>query len=866
MLKSSILLLLIFTLSCSRKTETLLSKWESKSSEESLVERKLASDANKCLKDVYSVDLLKSQIADLEKPFADSNPVRGKWKGIDLSTLPVPQANFLKSFGSKIGNLSQPNSISYEGCQSLPCVFNRIYGRGDDLPGYVHYIWYLKFGHMLSADNHVPNQLGALPGQYNGKEISFDKYLYSDQELYAFWRLSLMLESPYTTLAEMREIQRIPRGEAFEGDYKKACGLAHSTGWIILTDSPLVDKPVNLNPNMIYTYYHCLSLENDIDKGYMYSAVTHELGHQIDFSESDKYGTFAYRSHRPDYLKFTGMSLQESVVGGVMRRNWVLDPKAKLISSYAGTAPQENFAESLAYFRIDGEKTKSGISDEHFAFVSQNYYQGRSYTNSELVKSWHERFAKDFAVESFRIVKECSASTVAATSNYFSAQEFSEPLPVSFLQCLGSYAESYSQSLRAKVVISEPQGCSVLAVPDSKRLWDVSFRKNMISAISKNLENLKTDSDYFSKVAKAYELLKSDSYSREAFFSCSDDSNPATCYEAALREKFQSQVSGIKPDDLKEITYLYMEKYSYQSVSGEIKRSYMNLVSSFEENIRSEAASLWKSCKSIPPNDVQPPTGDFFSVGGGYIVSSIYNCVNSQYDKNIKNLLQIISIDGRSASDPKELNFLNQVVKESFKARLKQLYEFDSMEEERRSTAIVEKESEALLVSMKSDLSWLNGKPDIMKACEEFAMSRMELNTIFSLKKDFLPPLLANGLCLRLSQDPLISNFSADQKKKAKDTLFKGLSESYYQALAKRGNECLEKYPKDTKAKFLLYKIQRGVCVNSGWESIESDLAYEKARSPEAKSLGYSALQLEQILYNNRPTFKKRISLEYLQP
>src|SRR5690606_12112734 len=168
------LLILGVVASCSRKQpESLLTKWSHKVAKESSFDRVIASSSLKqqqCFKDIFDVQTLKKEVAELEKKYAGGEKVSGTWKHLDLSSLPIPQANFLKTYGDKIGDLKNPESIDYSGCEDVPCIYNRIYKKDNHVAGYVHYLWYLKLGNMLSADNDDPDQASKEDGNYNKKE------------------------------------------------------------------------------------------------------------------------------------------------------------------------------------------------------------------------------------------------------------------------------------------------------------------------------------------------------------------------------------------------------------------------------------------------------------------------------------------------------------------------------------------------------------------------------------------------------------------------------------------------------------------------------------------------------------------------
>ncbi|MBA2403392.1 MAG: hypothetical protein H0V66_01365, partial [Bdellovibrionales bacterium] len=74
MKKNNLLILLaVLSVGCSKSKDypTLFSELEKKSPSESVVQRELANvAANKCLKDVFSVDLLKAEVRELEKKHA----------------------------------------------------------------------------------------------------------------------------------------------------------------------------------------------------------------------------------------------------------------------------------------------------------------------------------------------------------------------------------------------------------------------------------------------------------------------------------------------------------------------------------------------------------------------------------------------------------------------------------------------------------------------------------------------------------------------------------------------------------------------------------------------------------------------------
>jgi len=159
---STLFLSFIFLYSaCSeRSPKTLISHFEKKSETDKVLERAIANlgEGGKCLIDIFNVDTLESEVKELEQKLESSPKSVGTWKHLDLSTLPSPQSHFLKKYGKDLGDLNNPDAFDYSSCRDVPCIYNKIYGKEKDVAGYVHYLWYLRFGHMLAADNKIPVQ------------------------------------------------------------------------------------------------------------------------------------------------------------------------------------------------------------------------------------------------------------------------------------------------------------------------------------------------------------------------------------------------------------------------------------------------------------------------------------------------------------------------------------------------------------------------------------------------------------------------------------------------------------------------------------------------------------------------------------
>ena len=439
-----------------------------------------ADKSNMCLESNFSTSTLQKEVAEYEKN-VKAEPVQGFWRHINLEDLPIPQAKFLKKFGDSIGDQANPDSVNYEGCKTLPCIFNRIYQRDEfSIAGYVHYIWYLKFGSYLALDNMVPMQKSKTPGTYQAKEYNLTDYLFTNDELYGLWRITHMLEAPYTSLSNFNELQRTP-GRSFTERKSLACGFADNDGNIVLA-------------------FNCLNVfdqYNNKERGDFYRTVIHEMTHLLDSMQAKKGRDF--RSDENDFLEVAGYGSAEFTdVNGKVSRKWLKKKlPLKVSSRYATMSTAENFAETIALFRVAGERMKTStysqgsIDLKYYNWISKNYFHGETYdqlgNTTRLIKKYEDLFLKDISAK----VAECSSKKLNLKSNYFTLNDFSKlNLSTQMLNCISYEAEVIAKKLTENVQMNDVDGCSTTIVPvweEESNPWKPAVKEFLKNIFVKNL-------------------------------------------------------------------------------------------------------------------------------------------------------------------------------------------------------------------------------------------------------------------------------------------------------------------------------------------------------------------------------------------
>lgn len=853
----TVLSLLLIGVSCTKAPvqESLISSWDKHSDKEVVLERALASaNQGQCLSAIFSVDTLKAEVKEIERKYEKASRVRGRWRHLELDQLPVPQANFLKEFGDKIGDL-RDDSIDYTGCESVPCIYNRIYGKEDNIAGYVHYLWYLKFGHMLSADNLIPIVDGETtsPGRYNGKFLSLDQYLYNDQELYALWRLTLMLKSPQTTLKNLREVQRIPRGEEFEGeDYKGACGLAYSRGWIKLTDG-------------------CLRVGRNQDQGYLYQAVTHELNHHVDF-EGGKGSRVFYRSHEIDYAEVAGFSMtNEFVKGGSTVREWGKTPGIKIVTNYAGTSPQENFAESLAMFRIDGDLTRSKITEPHFNWVSQNYYQARSFEKDSLISHWLEKYSLETGKAILNAVTDCNSMRTSPKSVYFKATDFSAPIMPGMLNCIGNSAVELSQMLKAKISIHEPEGCLALEESNGKGKWDGKIKSYLIKAFDKFLIELQNDKDYLARIQEFRNQLSDKKIAKNAYVNCFEEADEETCFNTEVQRNAYQKAESLRlpPEQTQEMADLYSSYHPFGAIKEETIKSYQIFVASNLDAIREEAQYTWDICAGRSHQNQSAPRIGLFDVGTGHMISSFYNCLNADIPGSVQNTVRNFSVNGSKLVNAKEELILTREVQPRLVKVLQGIYEVEREKEVSLAMDYMSADKGQLRKRVLSDYQWASNLIDakqLEQDCRKEALKQIEMKLLFNIKEDLFGNYLETQTCVNISESEEVSKWLEKSKGQLVEKVSVGLEEKMLRAGGKQALVCIERSGKIPLIGSFIFKKKREACLVEAWRDLEKEVVREVLKDPIVRKLKISSEELSSRLEKNRSDLQEVTIREYFSP
>jgi hypothetical protein len=302
-------------------------------------------------------------------------------------------------------------------------------------------------GYRLSVKNYIHMQKD-LAGTYDGKAYPLDDYLFSRDELYAFWRMSHALTTPFKNLPMMKEIQRIPRKSKIEDRGIKTCGVAWSTGYVLVNDA-------------------CLSFWGDQDTGFIYEGVTHELGHQIDYQFAEDIKTSgSYYSHVGRWKEIGGWSQTEYFDEERKEtvQKWVSTLRNdQFVREYARTNPAEHFADTIAYYRYSGDITKRKIPTEVYEHLQKKVFDGLEYYRNGLFNQFEKDLTVLLAPEAFKAVIECEENPGGSVwTRPLDENIFPFTLDVQIRRCLREKLSSLIKRSIVEAKLNQVNGCSAL--------------------------------------------------------------------------------------------------------------------------------------------------------------------------------------------------------------------------------------------------------------------------------------------------------------------------------------------------------------------------------------------------------------------
>ena len=565
----------------------------------------------KCFKDRYTVSAIQRDIAQLLEKNKQLEPYREQrpWRGIPLQGLPAGHVDYLLASEDFLAK-----EIDVSHCSLAPCVFNTIYNKPqDDIAGHVALWIFLKTGYSLSGIAQVP--------RYDVSSLPLADFYFKDDELHKLWRAMQMAPETLFNLKPMKVFYRFPHGRV-DPKMQSIAAFAHSGGWIVLLDK----------------FSHVQSIH-------------HELGHQYDFASK-------YPSQQDEFLQLSGWERKSYYDNSdQLVEQWIhqadQDGYDGFVRDYAGTAPAEDFAESLAYYRSRGMTLKSK-APQKFDYFKNKIYQKRDYTADGLKQFYSRQASQLMQAQAPEWITTCLSERADGAEGQiafqFTAQHQLEltdhNLTSDNLRCLEIKIDQGVETLERRLSYEEPEACQILGAMEEN--WWHDTAHEMTPTFIGALDEIKKESDilkFRQQIAKKINSLSPFDFG-ELIINCHQEGDSSQqCFEHHLQryvanaaQEYITLNAAIIADEAIRLQQQHPYATSYRITSNRVKGMLQISMSS----IKSQANDLAKDCSSQRQFKAHSKRRTHYSgTNNARLLESWFlDCINANYQRALQNLIE----------------------------------------------------------------------------------------------------------------------------------------------------------------------------------------------------------------------------------
>lgn len=686
--------------------------------------------AAQCKRDLFTVEGLRAEAQHYEALLEGGERPRGSWKHLQFADIPVAQARFLRTLGEQYGDLNHPENYDFSACRDVPCIVNTVYGANADIEGWVTYIWWLRMGSLISFKNKINDGTivsgyTSTPreyvGTYNGIAYPLDHYLFDKDELYALWRIAEFMPAQYRALTNLKEVQRIPRGSLFMDvaglpSRRGACGLAWSSGTILLQDG-------------------CLSFERpNLDRGDIYHSIPHEMSHMVDYLRSSDQGLF-YFSREPFWInegKWTLAEHLDTATGTVVQQWQTTLPPENFISGYARTNPMEHFADTLSYYRYNGAASSEKVPATTYNWVKSNIYEEQEFTVPGMYAYLRKFEEQDLTPRVFSAAMACFNDSSTFTSGpALAASAFSLATEDNLRRCLWQKRSELLSGVVEDVKLNDVDGCEMLRTPERVTGFRAEMDRWVQAQFAEHIQKALEDQHYFEQLAGFYQEMERASLPVQIYTDCYGESDERACYQQKIRDYLDRSVADSVANAQRlriDLAKRFTDTFPFDLVRSQTLKTFQDFIAAQGTGLQDAGLALWNECKEGEVSNAQAPVSGPFSVGQGWMVSSQFNCLNSKIEERLTQVVSGMSLHGEQVSSEKEQRILRDVSRSSFVAELNSQYQA-AREEELQQLQQATGGVVGIKARLMANFAWARPfSTSYSQQCREQALSSVAMN------------------------------------------------------------------------------------------------------------------------------------------
>ena len=276
------------------------------------------------------------------------------------------------------------------------------------------------------------------------------------------------------------------------------------------------------------------------------------------------------------------------------------------------------------------------------------------------------------------------------------------------------------------------------------------------------------------------------------------------------------------------------------------------------------ANEAWDKCDAIPVSDEAPPKGRDFSVGDGYMVSSLFNCLNTNFNETANLIVQSLAVGNIKVQHPKEEQMLRLEVVPELQKSLMVIYASKKEVEKKSITSYIEKDLGELRKKMLSDFVWVKdvlNTDGLKKDCKKLALVKIDFEPMYQMKNQVFEGLIEDT-CKDIHTAPQYNTWLEDSKSVFADKSIAGLEKRIVELAQTKAQGCLAQYPISTSLSRIKFKTEREACLLGDWSKIEASAIQEFESDPLVLKFKIDINAVKSQLEVNRRRLQLRVIKE----
>jgi hypothetical protein len=803
--------------------QSTFSKWErafeeSQQTNEYFQQRNPASSAEQfsCLNQKYDLVSLKQEVNQLEMSYDSGKPIEGQWRGINLSTLPTPQAQLLLDHGQFIS----VGEKDFSHCRDVLCVINDIYQTQQidqsSEKSYLSYYWYLKTGSFLSlVDQH-----------------------FSYPELINLWKLSHSMPEGFFFLPSFKVVRK----SIIEDGSK--CSELKSSGELLIQANCL--NTVSEEKNQLIQYATIFLNVIDENKLVQKESIS-SSSHWLAISE--------WKKHEHLTSDFT------------YSYKWQHSNKDELfISDFSKFSPLDQLVSSLAHFRYNPEGVFTLDQNFHSflakIFFENNHFDGKGLQEKYLKfanKTWDE-LESGYWVDCLN--NHYDVDFIAKNKDRSQFQKLNSEL----YTCMENKIPSFVAKVMGHIKAKEYEGCDFLN-NDKYKTYSAQFHENLTKSINKRVFKTHFDLEKWGvEVLIGYKIKNSVAQELDPtaiYVSCTTRKDLDQCYTNRLQFHVESLVAKygkIHPDFVSQLKHEITDRFHFKKIMVQAESKIKRFLFPYYSQLRVASQNTWNECVKKGTSGIGSISSYTPYDGSEYYVHpDLINCINNKIHKIVGKILNtpvVVQYDKKRDISFELKSTEKHYAHQHLLRRTTQYFnEFTARESEKEQKSMREffsSNSENMIYKIVGDEYFLKNiysKVQVKERCLEIVAKYYPENTHFH-NKSILEGHFGNNICQEVLKNGKVQRAVASTIENEWSTLKQSMLKEFKAGYQKAIDDCYDRYPTKLSIDLVKNSNLRQKCLETEHQEISENLIGNFRNSKQAEYFLYKETELRSDILN----------------